>query len=228
MNPNVLDACLFLGGAAGAILRQWLGPGETFTRKTMAQMILMGAVMVIAPNLGFLPAEAKVAAMLAAPFKAAMFALVASAVAGAGVLYATTAVFKRFGNGGKVGLVLLAVAVIPALAGCGALGYVPDSVSLPRDPLLIAYGEARGLVRVGEVLVVQACADQRLDALACRVGADLRTQAVALDGLLQAALVDRRGRLSPQDLQRFLSLGAQLAALAGVPGLGALGGLGVK
>src|SRR3990167_5078008 len=224
------DLLILLGGALGALVYRWVNPTRpTLSWGTVGEVAMSAAAMLVLVASGLVPEELR-AAMLSNPVRTVTFTFLASALMGAGILTLAKSVFYRMapknGNGAtKVGLVLLAVML--AVAGCASLGYQSDSVSLPRDPLLIAYGEARGLFRVGEALVVEACADTRLDATACRVGADLRTQAVALDGLLQAALIDKRGSLSPQDLQRFLALGGQLAGLAGLAGpqLGALGAL---
>ena len=101
------------------------------------------------------------------------------------------------------------------LSGCSTLGLQSDTISLPRDQTLIAYGEAKATFRLGSVIVAQGCQAKKIDEVICRIGADLRAEAQTLDALLTAALVDKRGTLSPQDLQRFILLGGQIAALAG-------------
>jgi hypothetical protein len=123
---------------------------------------------------------------------------------------------------------LALVAVVGLLAGCAAFGWQSDSIAVPRDPLLVAYGEARATFQLADFLFARTCQAGHADETLCKIGAELKTRALALDALLQAALVDKRGSLTPQDLQRFIQLGAQLAALAGMPQLGALGALGPK
>ena len=119
------------------------------------------------------------------------------------------------GGGVKLGLLLLVVLV--ASAGCATLGLQSDTIALPRDATLIAYGQAKATFLFADYMMTSGCAAGRLDPVLCKAGADLRGEAKTLDALLTAALVDKRGTLTPQDLQRFIALGGQLAALAGYP-----------
>lgn len=96
MKPWLVDVCLFIGGFAGPFVRSYLGPGATITRATVAQGVLLGAAMVVATALGFIPESVKLEAITESPIKTIAVALLGSALAGAAILYTATAAIKKF------------------------------------------------------------------------------------------------------------------------------------
>lgn len=105
-----------------------------------------------------------------------------------------------------------------ALVGCAAFGYESTTVSIPRDPLLVAYGETRARFQILDEGMAIACPSKPADPF-CSQWAGLRARALTLDGILQAALASKPATLNAQDLDNFLKVaqaGLSIAAGAGL------------
>lgn len=110
---------------------------------------------------------------------------------------------------------LLALLLL-TLAGCASLGYQRNSVSFPRDELLLFYADAKQDYGEAKALLEPGCAAKTVPAATCAKLAQLQERFVAGDKLFRAAVLAKRD-ISLEDVRGLLTLAAELGRLAGYP-----------